>query len=635
MRDMPSTLRTAAMGAAFALTLGTPASTQSLTQFFGFGDSTIDSGWYRNASSGSPGFDARIAAAVAMGGRATPGGPGLMVSEVLAAHFALSANPANTPGGTNYATSGARVNNINTPADGLFDGAVPVTTQIGNYLAAAGGANPNALYLISAGGNDVSFAIDELAAGARNAYVATAATDLVAAIRQLSVRGARYIIVPNLNEGFGNATVRALRALYNDNLWGGLAAAGVNFIPADSNAVRAALGNNPAQFGIVLTGNGTTGPGTQSACQSPPGVNAAWGLICSPSTTPNATTANLVAPGAELERLFADDQHFAAVGQRVYGDYYRSLVIAPSQISLLAENPVKMRAGLVAAIGDQIAMSQRMRGTIGFNGWITGDIAGLKVDNGAGFAGETSAPAQVAGGFSWRFTQDFLVGVAFSTGFKDANFDTGGKFQQQEYTVSLYTGFARGPVSLDLIGTYGKLDYDINRQVPIGISVQPNAATTSGHNWSLAANGAFDMVIGPWTHGPVAGIVWQRVRVGGFTETGSFTSLAFGDQTRESAVTALGYRVAFDAGPFRPFAKAVWNHELADTGRLIVTSLTTTVAPSYALPAIELGKDWGTAAIGTEVKLGTNTRGILSINAQVGQNLITAFGAQAGLNVAW
>ena len=53
------------------------------------------------------------------------------------------------------------------------------------------------------------------------------------------------------------------------------------------------------------------------------------------------------------------------------------------------------------------------------------------------------------------------------------------------------------------------------------------------------------------------------MRVGGFTETGSFTSLSFGDQVRDSAIGTLGYRVSLDAGMFRPFAKVAWNHELA------------------------------------------------------------------------
>ena len=46
---------------------------------------------------------------------------------------------------------------------------------------------------------------------------------------------------------------------------------------------------------------------------------------------------------------------------------------------------------------------------------------------------------------------------------------------------------------------------------------------------------------------------------------GSFTSPSFDEQKRNSAVSELGYQASFDAGVFRPFAKAVWNCELANT----------------------------------------------------------------------
>jgi outer membrane lipase/esterase len=611
------------------------ASAQAIDRFFAFGDSTIDSGWYRNSTSGTAGFDARIAASVALGGNAKPGGLGLMNSEVLAGWFGLGALPANQAGGTNFATSGARDTLVNQPGDGLFLGATPTVTQINNFLAIYGGADPRALYLISSGGNDVGFALDNLPASQRNAYVATAANGLVVGISTLAARGARTIIVPNLNESFGNANTRALRSLYNDTLWGGLAAAGVNFIPADSNAVRAALGNTPQQFGITLTGNGTTAANTPSACIAPAGVASAWGLICAPTTTPNGTTATLAAADAALTRLFSDDQHFAAVGQKVYGDYYRSLVIAPVQISQFAENPVKMRAAVATIIDDQIGISQRVRGPNGFHGWIAGDIASLRFNEGIGFGNESSTPGQIVGGFDFNVAKDFLIGAAFSFGSKRASFDAAGTLKQEDYSASLYAGFARGPVSLDVIGTYGKLSYDLNRAVPVGISLQNNVASTSGTNRSLAVNGGYDFFFGPLTHGPVAGILWQRVRVDGFTETGSFTSLAFGDQVRDSAVTALGYRLSFEAGMFRPFAKIVWNHELASTDRLIVTSLTTTIAPSYTMPAIQFGKDWATGTIGTQVRLGHGMTASASFTAQTGESGVVLYGGQAGLNVAF
>ena len=83
--------------------------------------------------------------------------------------------------GTNYAIGGA-FNNGGPPGFSAFTNilllenfvppksALPATTgQINNYLASVSGkANPNALYLISSGGNDIFVAALRLAAGGRN-----------------------------------------------------------------------------------------------------------------------------------------------------------------------------------------------------------------------------------------------------------------------------------------------------------------------------------------------------------------------------------------------------------------------------------------------------------------------------------
>jgi outer membrane lipase/esterase len=114
--------------------------------------------------------------------------------------------------------------------------------------------------------------------------------------------------------------------------------------------------------------------------------------------------------------------------------------------------------------------------------------------------------------------------------------------------------------------------------VPIGITLQFNNGNTSGHNWSVAAEGA-KFRNGAVTHGPVVGLTAQRISVNGFTETGSFTSLGFGDQTGDSLVSTLGYRASLNWGPWQPFAQLAWNHELADTNRDVTAFLTTIAAP--------------------------------------------------------
>ena len=181
-----------------------PAQAQSFSQMLVFGDSSVDAGFYKalpNPGGGTP-FNDAWAAAVAAGAGAPTNAPGLMNSQVLAAYFGLTANPANQPGGTNFATSGAKDLAINDGTDGGFKKAIPVATQIDSYLAASGGrANGSGLYLISSGGNDVSFAFGGFPASPKNqadriAYLQDTANGLADKIAVLHNAGARTIIVP-------------------------------------------------------------------------------------------------------------------------------------------------------------------------------------------------------------------------------------------------------------------------------------------------------------------------------------------------------------------------------------------------------------------------------------------------------
>src|SRR5437867_4359899 len=98
-----------AIGAAL-LAFAQPSAAQPFNQVIVFGDSNVDAGFYKAQSSpgGGTSFNNLWAGAVAHGAGAPTTSPGLMSSQFLAAFFGLTANPANTPGGTNFATSGAK-----------------------------------------------------------------------------------------------------------------------------------------------------------------------------------------------------------------------------------------------------------------------------------------------------------------------------------------------------------------------------------------------------------------------------------------------------------------------------------------------------------------------------------------------
>jgi outer membrane lipase/esterase len=496
-------------------------------------------------------------------------------------------------------------------------------------LSSTGGvANRNALYLIDTGLNDVRFALANSAVQDPDTYLKNTAGALADSIKSLQANGARYIIVPAAAiVPDARLTVRTATEFYNNQVWSDLSARGVNFIPADFNSVRAAVAQNGLAFGFTFTGNK---PG-QTACPIPTDPKfpqTAWAIWCSPNSPVSKLNS-----GAD-KYFFADDDHLSTAGQKIEADYFYSLLTAPSQISMLAETAVKTRMQTTADIQTQIDLSQAHRGPQNVNAWVSGDINSLTIDNFHGMANDSNTFGSVAAGVDHRFAPGLIAGVAFSLGRLQSNLGEFGNFKQNEQSFSVYAAYSGGPLWGTLIGTVGHLDYDSNRITPIGITMQSNRGTTTGENWSAAVQGGYKFLSGSMTHGPIVGFLHQDLTVDGFTESGSFTSLAFGSQTRESSVGQFGYRASLDWSRYHPFAQVLWNHEF-EGGRNVTASLTTVVAPSYSLPAVVLGKDWGSAAAGLTIDAGSGVNLVGKATADFGQSSAIVYGGQLGLNVAF
>ena len=640
-----------------------PTQAQSLNQFIGFGDSTIDSGWYfTHTYNTNPINEAEYKAAQAAGGgvATTIGGP--MNSQVLASLFGLTAIPVGEPGGSNYAAGGA----TNVDYAGYQTLAPTTVSQIQSYLAASGGAaNPNALYLISSGGNDINRGICQNGVCPANAaqLAADSAGALTAAIAQLHASGARYLVVAiNYGTAPGGANTTAVAQTaraYAQGLYGGLAADGINFIPVSGKVIADAIGFNQALFGItnVMPGSAVTHQG--GACVNPNPGNGAGGTIASAWA---AYCTTLVAPNAQHTYLYADDEHYSAAGQLIEGDYAYSLIVAPQEISYLAEVPVKTRTAVIDSIFQQIAISGRDRAVASFNSWISGDISSLSMrSNDVGFPSDPGTPGMVTAGADYSWAPNWLVGGAVSVGTTTQSFSLGGNFQQNEYAFSSYLAYTGRPLWFDMIASFGGLHYNVDRVVPIGIATIANTGNTSGTNASFAAEVGYNfhggwgsghdpsaiMLKAPavldFTYGPVAGIILQRVSVNGFAESdmfaadpdGGLTALTYGSQVRNSAVTELGLQAGVDAGIWHPYGKLVWNHELNSENRL-VTAIEPEIpfAPAFSMPAVGFGRDWATGTVGATVKLGHGMTGYASLSSELGQNEVAYYIGQVGLNVA-
>ncbi len=167
---------------------GLAAHANTYSNLFIFGDSLSDTGNIFAATGGatpaSPYFNGRFS-------------DGPVWAEYLAAGLGLpNGGRASLLGGTDFAFGGART------AGG---GSIPsVLSQVGSFAGALPALDPNALYVLVAGGNDMRDArsafptMDAAGAAGRLAAATTAANNLRTAITQLAAKGARNILISSL-----------------------------------------------------------------------------------------------------------------------------------------------------------------------------------------------------------------------------------------------------------------------------------------------------------------------------------------------------------------------------------------------------------------------------------------------------
>jgi len=592
-------------------------------QFIAFGDSTIDSGYFRYNPTGIPGIDSAVASAVANGASGAFVGPGVMNTTMLAGRFGLSAAPVGD-GGTNFANGGAHTL-IDVPPN------VPAVQCITNYLSSVNGvANSHGLYEIRTGDNDLAFVAKQGAVwiAANPDYLSGIASTLSAQVAVLQKAGARTILVPNsynraIFAGPGgdiagsNAASYARSVSFDATIWSDLTAAGVNFIPADIDSVMNYVVKNPTLFGFT--------PASVLSANAPSPTSA---LL---------TTTSMISSAQEQTYLFVDALHLTTAGQQIESDYEYSLVTAPGQISLLVESIAQVGLARAATIQRRIDFPGQQRQPDRVATWVDAGAGSLNLKNAPGFPEESSTPFGSTAGVDYQTPGGVIVGAALSAGDQRLRFSTGGHCTQVDEAPSLYVAYQTGPVWGNAIATYELIQDHIARQVPLGTFTDQNNADTRGQSVALALRGGEDFSLGRITTGPVAGVVWQQTHLNGFTETGTSgaTALSFGSQTRDLLVSQLGWRGSTSVGRWQLLAEVEWNHDWAGKNREVIASLTSVAAAPYTIAAAPVAEDWATASLGTAYKLNSRTTLQAAVSAVIGNSRAASYGGDLSLSIGF
>lgn len=572
------------------------------------GDSLTDAGYFR------PLLPASVQAVT---GQFTTN-PGWTYAQYVANYYGTNgAAHGNGQGGDNYAIGGARVGVDTSQVLAAGTPAIPVyslKTQTAQYLAANGGkADANALYTVFGGANDL-FAIQ---AGAPLVSTLTnAVTDQVGIVATLKGAGAQYVVVPTIPDvgltpgaraggAAGMAAGTALAKAYNDALFAGLKAAGLQVIPVDTFHVLQEIVANPGQYGFVNVTN--------------PACTTASSLTCNPTSyaTPNAANTY----------VFADGVHPTTATHEMLGQYTVSILEAPRNQQILthsAQTVGRSRA-------DQVSWHLGGRPADGLSWW--GNLRGDMQRYAHADLYDGMAPAGLFG-VDWARDGMVLGGFA-GYGRMDADFGKNkGDFTQSDTSLGLFAGWYGERAWVNAQLSYSWLDYDVTRKLQLGPATRIHEGSPEGSNLTAALNAGYEFgTEGGFRHGPVAAVIWQKVKLDGYTESNpSATALGYADQDADSTVGRIGWQARFDGGSVKPYVQVTYDHEFEDSKQASAWLQSMPEVGMYKVPGLEFDKNYATAVLGARVSLwGLNSNvGISTTTLQKRARDATLFASFSG-----
>lgn len=642
----------------------------------------------------------------AFGGQAIPNGSGGFIilpsdarwttnnaanhANVLAGKLGFTVTASNAASalgtsGNNFAQGGAQsvtyATGATLPNSTSTQGAGPggldirdLPQQVQDYLGAHGNkADPNALYFVWSGGNDIPTAAG---AGSSNAssVATTAANSLATQIATLKNAGASLIIAPNL-PAFGS-TPAALYAVI-DNI-----AATQSLTTTQTNALKSAvasvlrsvatptstsqdtvINNALATLAAALNGGVSSGTTyntlltqvTNGYNTSKTGLNnlstlynttadgaiaatganviranvnllfaevlanpAAYGIdnVTGPAC---GTTSSLICTSANvtgtLNYLFADDRHPTPTTHALLGNYFASLLQAPYFAEALRQVPAAAQARVGSTLDARaraLDHEGRAEGSVG----AYSSLGAGKQD--VGRSGENSKGELLTVGFDYQLSPALSLGLAFTQGKLDTSLGSLGSYDSHHQLMTLSGNYRAGGFWLDSDATLGAADINTSRNVDLGSVQRIESGKTRAVHHAVRLNTGYRLQFGALRTGPMLGINVQNGEIGSFTESSKqSTSMQFGTQKVDSTVVHAGWEAQANLGSISPYVSVSMKQEQKDDARTLRSGVYGTVG-EFTVTGSKPDSSWTEWQAGATATLSKGLNGFVQVSGTSG-----------------
>ncbi len=556
-------------------------------------------------------------------------------AEIVAETFGASATNS-LAGGTNYSWGGACVD-----PDVTCGSSVPTTQQQINQHFSGAGADPDTLYMIWGGSNDISAIARENLSDPQGALNGTlqAAGAYLGQIRGLQDAGARYVVVLNLPDtgktinarSAGPAVAAGLSALaqaYNQALDAGLGSMEHGIIPVNVFALMNEVIENPGNYGFTNIDDIACTPGSNPLFPN----GGLESLVCGPTDSGYHSP-----PKTDETYLFADGSHPSGAAQAAVANMVISTLAAPVQVSLGGEAGVEVARAHRNAIFTERTLDLGSNRPVGkWHSYVRGQIGKYNLES-LPHLGETQAETRVVTlGTDYRIGDALYLGAALSLGNHD-NDVSGASIDSFVLTGSLHGTFIYDAFYLSGALNGGGTSVDIDRSIKLGSALRTERGSTSSYQFGTDVEvGWVSSISENYKHNLFVGLGWLNQEIDGYSENGSMsTSMNFSDFERDSLVARAGYQLKGNLGlseRLSLYLRVSYEREL-DDGAVSVTAGSNTMSGRFTLSGFEPPTEWVNAGGGLIADIGSRIKAFGGYSGRFGNssNLNHEFSFGAGI----
>lgn len=189
-------------------------------------------------------------------------------------------------------------------------------------------------------------------------------------------------------------------------------------------------------------------------------------------------------------------------------------------------------------------------------------------------------------GADYLFRNGLVLGAAFTYAHEFGDYDgIGGGFDHDAYGVLVYGSVV--PLTglfVDAVAGYTRKEYSFDRRTNLAVAnttftvAGPVSGDTDGDEFKVGVSTGYDILLGRFTVGPRAGVLYRETTIEGFRESGrTGLELIYDNQNIQSLTTTVGLygSVALSTGfgVVVPQATAEYVHEFLDDQRSVGFSL--------------------------------------------------------------